>query len=242
MDTRELETALKGRIGPLIHFKGIFTSDILPYIKYNSKPIIFISNTLSSTSHISIVGHWVCFYIEFFPKKRLVFFDSYGLLPSIYSQYFSEYIEKKYSKFSIYDFGKQLQPNVSQKCGLYVLLFTHYVSHYGVDRFISMFKTLFSIKYLKKNDILVTRYYFKYLSKVNSCYSWKNGKRRAITFKECKKMIGEFVSNSCNTIYIFLKNDFFLFQRKSMYIHIFFFHSIFFFLIHVFFLSITDNG
>ena len=86
MDTREIERALRGHIGPYVYYKGVFTSDNLPYITYNSKPIVFISNTLSSNTSISTVGHWVCFYISFYPVKKLIFYDSYGLLPHFYTQ------------------------------------------------------------------------------------------------------------------------------------------------------------
>ena len=144
MDTRELQRALRGRLGPFIRYEGIYTSDNLPYIVSSSKPVIFIANTLKSTSPISTVGHWVCFYIEFQPKKRLVFFDSFGLLPGLYSEGFSDYVEKKYSSFNVYDFGVQLQPDISQKCGLYVLYFIRYISYYGIDAFTSNFKSIFN--------------------------------------------------------------------------------------------------
>ena len=192
MDASEIERALRGRIGSLIYYKGIYTSDNLPFIEHSSKPVIFIANTLESTVDISIVGHWVCFYIEFEPKKRIVFYDSFGLKPCIYSSYFSEYIEEKYPGFPIYDFGLQLQPDNSQKCGLYVIHFIHYVSIKGLDKFTSYAKTIFSSQKLFHNDKYVTRYYLKYLSKLNSCSYWKIGRKRAITYKECKRIIGEF--------------------------------------------------
>ena len=73
MDTQEIERALRRRVGPHIHYKGVFTSDHLPCILYNSKPITFIANTLPSYSDISTVGHWVCFYISFYPVKKISF-------------------------------------------------------------------------------------------------------------------------------------------------------------------------
>lgn len=192
MDTREIESALRGKIGGLINYKGIYTSDKLPYIHYSSKPIIFIANTLESTADISITGHWLAFYIEFYPKKRIIFFDSFGLNPRIYSSYFSEYFDEKYSSFPIYDFAVQLQPDNSQKCGLYVIHFIHYVSYNGIDKFISYMPTIFSSKKLENNDQYVTKYYFKHLSKVKNCSYWKTGNKRAITFKECKRIFGKF--------------------------------------------------
>ena len=187
MDTRELERSLRGRIGGLIHFWGIYTSDNMPVVQYNSKPIIFIANTLHSNTEVTAVGHWVCFYIEFLPVKRVIFYDSYGLLPSFYSSEFSDYINKKYKDFNTYHFGVQLQPDTSQKCGLYSLNFIHYVSHYGINNFISLFKNVFNPRRLNQNDSYITRYYFKHLSKFKSCSYWKSGKKRAISYAECKK-------------------------------------------------------
>ena len=189
MDARDIEKSLRGHIGPYIHYKGVFTSDNLPHISYNSKPIIFISNTLSSDSDISTVGHWVCFYLSFYPVKKLVFYDSYGLSPHFYSEHFSKYIHKQCRSSDTYYFDKHLQPNTSQKCGLYVINFIHYVSHNHLEKFMSYYNSKFNSHNLKQNDVLVTHYYFKYLSKVKSCTFWKRSRsfKRAITYAECIK-------------------------------------------------------
>ena len=189
MDTRDIEKALRGRLGPYIHYKGIFNSDNLPFIPYNSKPVIFISNTLASTADISTVGHWVSFYTSFYPVKRLFFYDSYGLSPHLYSRHFSKYIRTHYNSSNIYYFDRQLQPNTSQKCGLYVVNFIHYVSYYKLDKFISYYNIKFTSRNLRQNDALVTSYYFKHLSNARTCTFWKpSGKfKRAITYAECVK-------------------------------------------------------
>ena len=69
MNVRELELALKNKIDPHIKFIGIYTSDNLPVISYNTKPIVLIANTLKYSTNIDTVGHWVGFYFEFYPKK-----------------------------------------------------------------------------------------------------------------------------------------------------------------------------
>ena len=69
MEVRELESALKHILGSRIKFMGVYTSDRLPFISFNTKPIIFIANTLKSTANINTVGHWVGIYFEFQPKK-----------------------------------------------------------------------------------------------------------------------------------------------------------------------------
>ena len=187
MDTRELETALRSRIGPYVDYKGVFVSDQLPIFQNNSLPIVFISNTLESKADVSTVGHWVAFYLEYTPIKKIIFFDSYGLLPDFYSKHFSNYINKVCADYAVQDFGIQLQPNSSHKCGLYVLQFIHYISHHGINKYISFFHGHFNPKKLSFNDNLVTRYYFKFLTRNHNCSYWKRGSKRAITYRECKK-------------------------------------------------------
>ena len=189
MDIRELKSALKNKLGNCVNFMGIYASDKLPNITHNTKPIVFIANILKSTVNINIVGHWVAFYFEFSPKKRIVFFDSYGLSPNIYiNSGFSKFLNK-YKNISLYHFGNQFQPDNSMKCGLYVCMFVHYVSLYGIENFSSFLFNKFHYnkkhkKTLALNDVYVTRYFFKYLSKI-PCSHWKYGNKRAIKYKEC---------------------------------------------------------
>ena len=60
---------------------------------------------------------------------------------------------KKYRNTPIHHFGKQLQPDNSIKCGLYVIMFIHYVSHFGLKLFTSFFNTVDLLKKKKKNII-----------------------------------------------------------------------------------------
>ena len=186
MDVRELERALKFRIGPYIKFAGIHTSDQLPFIQHNIKPVLFIANTLKSNANINTVGHWVVFYLEFDPVIKIIFFDSYGFSPYFYRDSgFSEFLSR-YRNVPTYHFKKQLQPNLSVKCGLYVLLFIHFISHFGLNMFTRFLYSRFHFmkRYLSYNDKYVTEYFFKYLSK-SPCSHWKSGNKRAITYKEC---------------------------------------------------------
>ena len=134
MDVRELKLALRNKLGNRVNFIGIYTSDKLPNISHITKPVVFIANILKSTVNINIVGHWVAFYFEFLPKKRIIFFDSYGLSPNIYiNSGFSKFLNK-YKNISLFHFGNQFQPNNSMQRGLYVCMFVHYVSLYGREK------------------------------------------------------------------------------------------------------------
>ena len=187
MDSREIENSLRGRLGPNIHYKGIFTSDMLPIIRYNTKPVIIIANTLNSRADVSTLGHWVAFYISFNPKPYLLFFDSYGFNPHFYSSDFSRWLEF-YSNFQTQEFGQQIQPDTSIKCGLYVIHFTHYISYFGVEKYKFFFSHKFSNRKLVQNDRVVCTYFFTRVMKKNTCSQWKSRKRRnmnAITYKDC---------------------------------------------------------
>ena len=186
MDVRELERALKFRIGTHIKYVGIHASDQLPFIQHNIKPVLFIANTLKSSANINTVGHWVVFYFEFDPIIKVIFFDSYGFSPYFYKDSgFSAFLSR-YGNIPIYHFEKQIQPHMSVKCGLYVLLFVHFISHFGLNNFTRFFYARFHFvkRYLFYNDKYVTAYFFKYLSK-SHCSYWKTGNKRAITYKEC---------------------------------------------------------
>ena len=122
MDVRELESALKNKLGPYIKFIGVYTSDNLPVIPYNTKPIVLTANTLRSSANIDTVGHWVGYYFEFYLKRRVIFFDSFGLSPHFYINCgFSSFL-RKYRDTPIYNFGTQFQPDNSMKCKLFVSL------------------------------------------------------------------------------------------------------------------------
>ena len=137
MEVRELEKALKHKLGPFVKFIGNYASNRIPFIPYSTKPVLLIANTLKSSADINTIGHWVAFYFEFQPKKRLIFFYSYGLPPHFYiNSGFSDFL-KKYRNTPIHHFGKQLQPDNSVKCGLYVIMFIHYISHFGLKQFTS---------------------------------------------------------------------------------------------------------
>ena len=122
MDDRELESALKNKLGPHDKFIGVYTSDNLPVISYDTKPIALIANTLKCNLNINTVGHWVGFYFNFYPKKHVIFFDSYSFSPHFYlNSGFSSFL-RKYRDKPIYHFGIQFQPDNLMQYELYVSL------------------------------------------------------------------------------------------------------------------------
>ena len=126
MDVRELEKALKDKLGLYVRFIGIYSSDRIPFIQYSAKPALLIANTLKSGIDINTIGHWVAFYFEFQPQKRVISFSSYGLPPQFYINSRCSDFLKKYDNTPIYHYGKQLQPDNSMKCGLCSIIHPFY--------------------------------------------------------------------------------------------------------------------
>ena len=185
MDTKEINTALRRTLGDKIMYLGIYCSDNLPKIpKYREKPMALIANTLKTTDDESVMGHWVAFLID--TCRRVIYFDSYGLNPNYYNNGFSYFLDKL--QLTCFTFGEQYQPVKSIKCGLYVMLFIHYISHYGLQSTLVYLRNILSVKYKRRNDVVVTKYYFKYINKKKGCGYWKILTDNAITYKECMSL------------------------------------------------------
>ena len=103
MDVRELKMVLKNRLGDQTHFIGVYTSDQIPFVKPSRNLVTMIISSLKSTSITDAVGHWVEFHIEFYPQKRIVFFDSYGISPYDYNILGSSKSVSRYQNIPLYD-------------------------------------------------------------------------------------------------------------------------------------------
>ena len=186
MDSHELDSYIRKTLSDKVQYMGIFTSDdvgIMKIFSNRSKPIIFVANTLKKSDDSSIMGHWVCFYIEKSPLNKIIFFDSYGLNPVFYCKGFELFISKN-RRFSIYNIGMHMQGLDSYKCGLYVIFFIHYTSLYSIGETLVKIKNTFSANTTSINDRYITRYFFKFISR-KSCTRWKAGGERAVTYREC---------------------------------------------------------
>ena len=196
MDTIELQKSLHGLLGNKVKYNGVFTSDLLPANLEKgerNEAQIFIVNTLSSKDKITKMGHWVVFYVEKTPINRIVFFDSYGVAPSLYGGNFVDFVNKHKRKFIFCNWKRSIQPLNSVKCGLYVIYFVHMVSHYGIESTLEKSLKIFSVKNKGRNDSFVTSYFFRKLNRMktgNICSYWRSyhsKEIRAISFKECSK-------------------------------------------------------
>jgi len=190
MDTLEINQYLKSKIGFRVEYLGIFTSDRLERLKlktYREKASVLIANTLKESDDSQLMGHWVSFYVEKSPYDRIIFFDSFGISIELYGNGFQNFIENN-EKFTLYQFNIQYQLSDSYKCGLYAIFFVHYASLFGIREVIIQLRNNFSKYNRSSNDKYVTRYFLRYIGD-KSCRKWIDGEQRAITFKECRKII-----------------------------------------------------
>ena len=189
MDSIEIDQYIKNRIGFLIRYKGIYTSDEIGRVKIDDnrdKPLVFVVNTLKTSDDYNIMGHWVCFYVEKSPFDRIIFFDSFGINVELYCQGFRDFLN--INRFVVFEFNEQYQLSESYKCGLYVLFFIHYTSIFGIKETLLKIKNIFSSDDKSVNDKYVTRYFVKNIEE-KSCNKWKGEGKRVLTYNECKNML-----------------------------------------------------
>lgn len=88
MNTNEIELQVRRCREARKLFKGVFSSDQLPY--FNNAPYSFIANC---DGHDSPGSHWVAFYIH---DAAVEFFDSYGRSPydQMFPSSFGSYVNK----------------------------------------------------------------------------------------------------------------------------------------------------
>lgn len=70
--------------------KGIFAVDLLPQHNFKTLPKALIVNV---STHDQVGSHWVAIFIV--DKRNVEFFDNYGLAPSQYSKYFSDFFQRQ---------------------------------------------------------------------------------------------------------------------------------------------------
>jgi hypothetical protein len=68
--------------------QGIFAVDLLPQHNFKTLPRALIVNV---STHDQVSFHWVALFIV--DTRKAEFFDSYGIAPSQYSKYFSEFFQ-----------------------------------------------------------------------------------------------------------------------------------------------------
>ena len=90
-----------------------------PIHNFKTVPRALIVNV---STHDQVGSHWVALFIV--DTRNAEFFDSYGLAPSQYSKYFSEFFQRQ--DITKIDYNtKRLQSDQTNVCGHYVLYYLH---------------------------------------------------------------------------------------------------------------------
>lgn len=134
MNTDEIANALKTNPLTREQFCGVFPYDKIPTRVNGQNPSYFVFNFDPSTEEGS---HWVA--VKLHPKKKNVYFDSYGLPPGTKTN-----LKRFMDKQGEYEWSAmQLQHPLSTTCGQWCLLFIHeqckgdnlrqFISHFTRD-------------------------------------------------------------------------------------------------------------
>lgn len=117
MDEDELRNTLTNNQTTKPFFKGVFSSDELPW--FEKDEILknkFIILNLDKRSEPG--SHWVCIMLH--PCNKNLFFDSYGMLPQ--NSDFEEFMNKSYSYNSTV-----FQHDLTTTCGQWCIYFIYHV-------------------------------------------------------------------------------------------------------------------
>ena len=119
LNTHQIDVRAKNDSTLKHEWGGVYPSDLLAKQNVSRRPSGFVANTDSSNKNGS---HWVSFY---FPLEENVveFYDSYGMAPSFYTPYFSQFINQNSKHLLRSDVDSQ--GLFSDVCGYYALGYLH---------------------------------------------------------------------------------------------------------------------
>ena len=168
MNRGDINLALRGKLGTKAKYLGCFAVDEILDLNLRNrdekKILVFIVNILSS-NEVKQMEHWVT--IAVFNSNKVYWFDSLGLNPGDYNNYFRLFLDKYH--FQVFSSApNQLQGSNSLLCGFYALTFTHLVSKLGIPKTLQYLSNNLSSTDLHFNDFFVFVYCLKNL-KLKSC-------------------------------------------------------------------------
>ena len=174
MNTHQIKTALRGRIGPHASYVGVLFADQTKSLlrhRVSHRPVLCIINTLPSYSRESM-GHWiaVCYV-----RAKLIFFDSFGQDPRIYSWYFQE-VTLSRPDISVVKYNVQVQHMNTLVCGVYAIFFVYNIAKHGLETIPGLICKFFSRSDYLKNDKKILEYGYTYFNLPN-CYITFRGSR-----------------------------------------------------------------
>ena len=155
MNTNQLKCTIACDSFMVKYTEGIFAVDLLPQHNFKTLPRALIVNV---STHDQVGFHWVALFIV--DTRKAEFFDSYGLAPSQYSKYFSEFFQRQ--DITKIDYNtKRFQSDQTNVCGHYVLYYLH-MRCMGVS--LTDIVNIFDVNFMN-NDI----YVYDYVSESFSC-------------------------------------------------------------------------
>ena len=184
MNSHDIIWSLKNKLGGRVKFMGVYSADEVSNMNFHNyssdKPYIFIANTLPS--NIYSLGHWIVYYVDT-KIKQIYVFDSYGLDPRVYTQYFKRFFNN-HPSFKIWYNIKRLQAEDSYVCGLYAVHATKTITNKGLNYFLQYIDRGWSFNNYRHNDRKIVR--------LTNIHTLPNYCHKTfcphITFRECKNL------------------------------------------------------
>lgn len=137
---------------------GVYGADQLPLRRFR-KAYGFIANTRP----YPLPGHWCAFYDD--GLGHVMFFDSYGRIPSQNSVYFERWIHRMATTVQMN--RVQIQSDDSTVCGLYCIMFLrHLLNGDTLDDFIQSFDS--------NNTLANDSFIYRVVTHAYSCCFGKN--------------------------------------------------------------------
>ena len=161
MNTSQLQCMID--CDPLLNKRvvGVYAADQLP-TRVVKHPYGFIANT---QGHQLPGEHWCAFYDD--GQGHILFFDSYGRLPSENSVFFQRWLNTRAKSVRIN--RTQIQSDDSTVCGLYCIIFLRKVlTGHTLEQFVHLFDS----NNTSANDSYVTRIISRAYSE---CMTRENG-------------------------------------------------------------------
>lgn len=151
MNAQQIEHVMKNNPFTSNFYIGCFTENKLTLL---SEPGIYIINTVNDYRKM---GHWILFISSY---NTVIYFDSYGFQPLLYSQNIDNFLNKFKNKIMLN--SSPLQSKSSLLCGCYCIYIAERIA---MKKSINLIFKVFKNKTNKENDSFIKIYFYRMLGK-----------------------------------------------------------------------------
>jgi hypothetical protein len=161
----ELEDLAKKMSVPLerVCFKDELDEE---HLKFNRSYIVNMEDSVDENGKQNEGTHWTCFQVNKYPNGLIepIYFDSYGVAPSVAVKKFVEKSCNTHLNFTTRD----IQSLMGNACGFFCLAFLHFINHFphrskelyrDTDTFLTLFDDLNVSCDWKRNEFILRLFF-----------------------------------------------------------------------------------